>query len=166
VKCGKQVKVDSVLTWIGPKMAYSSEKRRFLKNLPSEISYNERQPYRLPFFVFNRIDARFRNRKSLHLCNDKRDYVTRLALLGLDEVNERRSSIMRYAEDFKHQCTHKVYIDYRVINYEKLRRFNSYVNGIVIKSVQEAICYFIICGYSVNPEGAKCIAMTEPPIYS
>jgi hypothetical protein len=150
-------------------MVASSSKRDFLKNLPPKIKskYKSRSGYRIPTepnFIINGV---YRREKLTNGCADYRDFLSKLALEGLDEAINRGGNIMQVAYDYEGSCDSPIYIDYAVLDYEKLELFCNFVDNGYIRCLQESVSYCIILGYTSRLTKVVCEKQRRSkPIYS
>ena len=147
-------------------MASSREKKRFLKSMPTDITYRWGGGYCIPPEYFLRINRLHLKNRNAHSCKDIRDFLTRLALEGLAEANS-GGDIMQISTEYALRCKKEIFIDYSVIDHAKLMEFNGYVNGHYVRSVQDAVSYCIILGYMNRIGRVTCVKdRVATPIYS
>jgi hypothetical protein len=148
-------------------MAESAEKKRFLRNMPPKVKFARGRDYRIPAEVLQRIDRFHIKEKSTNCCKDRRDFLSMLALEGLNHVLNGNGNIMEIANSYGERCNKPVTIDYAVLNYDKLSIFSQLVNNSHVKCVQDAVSYCIILGYRDRLAKVVCEEpRVSPPIYS
>jgi hypothetical protein len=148
-------------------MSASAAKKNFLRNLPAEVRYRSLWGYRIPSELNARIFRFYKRETFTNRCKDYRDFLSKLALQGLEEATNGGGNIMQIASDYGGQCRSPVYIDYAVIDSDRLLQFSRYVDNNYVKCVQDAVSYSIILGYATRIAQVEC---DEPrgsrPIYS
>lgn len=148
-------------------MVASFAKKHFLKNMPSEIRYVPRRAYRIPSEINRLMERWYLRVKETNNCRDYRDFVSKVALEGLYDTFYGRANIMEIAVRYGTICDAPIYIDYSVIDYSELLRFNDLVNSKYIRSVQDAVSYCVVAGFLHRVTLAKCLpTRSATPIFS
>ena len=149
-------------------MSASYEKKKLLESVTRHLRWDARgsRSFAIPARIKHRIERSYSRDTAIHSCQDIRDYMTQMAMQGLEEAVY-GGDINSVAVKFGWAAFSNISIDYSVIDRDALRKFDAFAGTKYIRTVQNAVNFCVVLGYMNRFDRVTCPRPKEKPsIYS